>query len=326
MKTISTSSTPVSSEPTEAARLLSGVVPEILYAPEAWSLIRTLKTEYGVAVPDETTLRDLVQRMEGRTLIDEMYAAIRVGPYFRKQRLELALNPGVAYRKRPDRRSAARLSVLLADANGCRYPALLDSLTRQSLDREDYEVILCDVFDCESPRAMRIADTVMVCGQDEHLYNRNAAFNLALTEARGDLVVFCDGDGPLPETTLAEIAARADACATQRLALVNAGGTGRETIHTVVLDRDRAIASGGLDESAYYAGAHSGPYELVARLEGQRWTVAHLDVLPPRPNATAPQRTMAALFRDIWASKFSPYRAMPLRESADIAKLRRQAR
>lgn len=313
--------------PEQAVALLSGVVREILYAPEAWSLIRAISDEHGVAVPDEAALRRLVERMETRTLIDEAYAGIRVGPYFRKQRLDLARNPGLAPHKR-SAREAPRLSVLIADTNGCRHGVLLESLARQTMDRNAFEILYCDVFDRVAPQAMQHADSVMVIGQDEHLYNRNAAFDFALAEARGDIVVFCDGEAPLPETALAAIASEAEVLTTNRLVLINAGGTDRQTIHTVALARRAAIDTGGLDESAYYAGAFSGPYELVERLRGQRWTVRPLDALPAGPSGATTetgQHDISALFRDIWPSKFSPWRGMPLRENAEIMRLRRQA-
>ena len=150
--------------------------------------------------------------MEGRTLIDEMYATIRSGPYYRKQRLDLARNASVAVRKHAERLEPPVLSILLADTNGARYPTLLDALP---VERGRLEVILCDVFDRESPLVTQHADTVIVLGQNEHLYNRNVAFNTALTANTGQMVVFCDGDHPLPAEALAAIADKARACATK---------------------------------------------------------------------------------------------------------------
>ena len=164
----------------------------------------------------------------------------------------------------------------------------------------------------------------MVCGQSEHHYNRNEAFNLALAEAKGVLVVFCAGDGPFPDRVLADIVANADDCTANHTVLVNPNGADRETIHTVALSREAAISVGGLDESAYFAGANSGPYELVARLKGQRWTIRQVDSMPPPEvrETVSPQRAMSTLIREIWPTKFSPYRVMPLRENPELTKLR----
>lgn len=310
-----------------AIALLSKLVYEILYAPEAWALIQSIKSQHKTPVPHETELRNFLEQMEDRTLIDEAYAGIRVGPYFKAQRLQLARNTGLEFPKKSAQQTPAKLSVLLADANGCRYPNLINSLTRQTLDRNAYEIIACDVFDQVAPDMMLHADTVIMCGQSEHLYNRNAAFNFALNEASGSLFVFFDSDTALHEDALAKIIAQAEACQQPHTAFVNAGGVDRDTIHTVVLSREAAIDAGGLDESAYFAGAYSGPYELVGRLEGQRWTIQQLDFLPTAISSDtgAAKHTMSRLFREIWPSKFAPHRALPLRENPDITKQRRKA-
>ena len=146
-------------DPAAAVACLTTVIGEILYAPEAWSLIQSIKTEHKVAVPDEDSLGRLVEQMEGRTLIDEAYAAIRVGPYFRTQRLSLARNSGIEFLKKSERTRPIRLSILLADTNGSRYPKLIESLTRQTLDRDTYEIIVCDVFDHVAPLSANITET-----------------------------------------------------------------------------------------------------------------------------------------------------------------------
>ena len=310
-----------SGDAAQAIASLSEVVREMLYAPEAWSLIQALKSEHGVAVPEEAALRDLVATFEGSTLIDESYAAIRVGPYHRAQCLQLARNTGFEYRKQSDRK-APSVSILLADTNGSRYRTLLASLARQSLDRENFEIILCDVFDCESPLAIQHADTVIVYGQSEHLYNRNAAFNRALIEAKGSFVVFCDADSAFSEDALTAVAA--EACGTTQTALVNPGSNIRENVHTLCLSRERAIDAGGLDESAYLGGVYGGPYELVQRLEAAHWNIQEFEALPAAPDheAAAARFKLPAIIREIWSDKFSPTRVTPLRENPDISSLR----
>jgi tetratricopeptide (TPR) repeat protein len=158
-----------------AIPLLSGAVREILYAPEAWSLLSAIKSEHGLEIPDEPELRRLTERMERRTVIDEGYTGIRRGPLFRHQRLSLATNEGYEIRKSSRRTETPRLSVLLADTNGSRYPRLIRRLARQSLDRGQYEIICGDAFEREGPAMMDCADVVFVFGQNEHLYNRNVA-------------------------------------------------------------------------------------------------------------------------------------------------------
>lgn len=309
--------------PKDAIPILSGVVREILYAPEAWSLIQSLKSDFSLTVPDEAALRDLVSKYEDRTLIDETYAAIRIGPYHRAQRLALARNDGYEYRKKTEPASPAILSILLADTNGSRYRALLESLSRQSLDCASYEIIICDVFDVPSPNALHHADTVIVCGQDENLYNRNAAFNRALVEARGKLVLYCDSDLPLADAALAALVAESDSLADQRTVLVNPGGEYDRDIHTVCLSRANAVAAGGLDETAYLAGAYGGPYELIERLRIANWSLQESAALPSAAVETRREnQVLPGIIREFWPDKFTPDRSLPLRESPDVAALR----
>lgn len=317
-----------SDAPDEAIDLLSGVVGEILYAPEAWSLIQTLKAEYSLAVPGEQALGDLVAKYEDCTLIDDSYLAIRIGPYHRAQRLKLARNKGYEYCKKPEHKAPVALSILLADTNGCRYRALLGSLSEQTIDRSAYEIIVCDVFDFEASHVLRHADTLIVCGQDENLYNRNAAFNRALVEAEGSLVLFCNADVPLPETALAAVVAEVGAFAAEPTVLVNPRGTDRHSIHTVCLTRAQAIAAGGLDETAYLAGAYGGPYELVERLTATDWTIREFAAFPAAStdDAVIGKRPLPDLIREFWPDKFAPDRVLPLRENAEIAMLRASLR
>ena len=125
---------------------------------------------------------------------------------------------------------------------------MLDALP---VERGRLEVILCDVFDRESPLVTQHADTVIVLGQNEHLYNRNVAFNTALTAATGQMVVFCDGDHPLPAEALAAIADKARACATERRVLVNAGGVDRSSIHAIALDSKRILPVSTVQRGCY---------------------------------------------------------------------------
>ena len=313
----------------EAIALLAEIVREILYATEAWSLMQSIKARYSVPIQNEEALGNLVVALEERTLIDESYTETRIGPYSRSQRLTLARNTGIEFVKRSERTTPPRLSVLLADTNGTRYADLLDSLADQTLDRGAYEIILCDVFDVTSPIASEIADKVMRCGQNEYLYNRNAAFNISILEATGAVVLFCNERRALPKDALGSVLERAeDAAANKRTVYVNAGGDtdGRDRICTVALTRDAAIDAGGLSESAYYAGAFSGPHELAARLRARHLPIVPLDFLPgPDMGIDASRHgAIERLYKEIWPSKFSPHRSMPLLENPDIARLRRQ--
>jgi hypothetical protein len=315
-----------------AIPVLSGVVRDMLCAPEAWTLLQAIRNEHGLDIPDEAELHRLADRMERRTIIDEGYVGIRLGPYFRQQRLSLGRNHrGYELRKADERPGGRRLSILLSDTNGSRYPALLDSLSRQTLPRGDFEVICADIFDRESPAAMAQADTVIVFGQNEHLYNRNVGFNTGLILARGDTVAYMDRDVALPDTALADWLALAEAAGPNGVLVNPYGGSADEhSVHTVMLRRDAAIAAGGLDESAYYAGAYSGPHELVPRAQAMGWTLHALEetfgaVAPVASPHGPAAMTLSGLLHDVWPSKFALDRTDPLRTNPDVNPLKSAA-
>ena len=66
----------------QAAALLTGLCAHTLLAAEASSLLKALKNEHNIVVPDGKPIGVL----ESRTVLDSDYEAIRNGPYFRAQR------------------------------------------------------------------------------------------------------------------------------------------------------------------------------------------------------------------------------------------------
>jgi len=311
-----------------AIPVLSRAVQEILYAPEAWTLLQAIKNEYGLEIPEEKTLSPLAHQMERRTVIDEGYIGLRYGPYFRMQRLSLATNTGYEMRKSPAKQTGTpRLSILLSDTNGSRYDSLIRHLERQTLDRQDYEIICSDAFDRESPQMMAKADYVFVYGQNEFLYNRNIGFNTALTMARGKYVVYFDADAELPDNALTEWLQQADSSPDENTVLANPYGdtVDEHSVHTVFMRRESAIAAGGLDESAYYAGAYSGPYEMLQRIAAMQWPIhmlASFDAFQTIGISPDTSMTLSGLLREVWPAKFESDRVQPLRTSFEILQLR----
>ncbi|MEX2618151.1 MAG: glycosyltransferase [Alphaproteobacteria bacterium] len=308
-----------------AIPILTDVVREILFTPEAWSLLQSLKAEHSLDIPAEASLHRLVDRMERRTLIDEAYLAIRYGRYFRAQRLALARNTGYEIRKSPDTPGHPQLSILLADTNGSRYAGLMAGLARQTLDRTAFEIICCDVFDRSTPHMIAGADTVLVFGQSEYLYNRNVGFNTALAQARGRHVIFFNGDADLPETALHDWLGQIGAAGNCQTVFVNrhAGPADSRSIHTVLLRRQAAIMAGGLDESAYHAGAYGGPHDLVQRAGSLQWPLENLSYpgTTPAISKDNSDMTLTGLLRDVWPDKFTATRTEPLRKNPDIARM-----
>lgn len=301
-----------------AAPLLQGLCDHSLLAAEAWSLLEALHHEQGVALPAETATA--IDRLETHTFLDSDYAAIRDGPYFRTQRLDLARNAGHAVLKSHDR--PVRLSVLLADLNGSRYPRLIGALQRQSLSRADFEIVVVDTFDRIAPAMMEHADTVMALGQSEYLYNRNAAFNLALLHARGAVVAFFDSDTDPGEGALDAALVLAEGRNDDAFMLVNTGGEhpDRGNLHFLSLPRARALRFGGLDESPYRAAGLGGPYELAQRLRTGGTDLAVLSDIGAREKTSGGD--MEALLRDLGPYAFSGARRLPNRENPAVRKLR----
>jgi hypothetical protein len=107
--------------------------------------------------------------------------------------------------------------------------------------------------------------------------------------------------------------------------VVNAGGNkgARDAVHAAALRRDNAILAGGLDESAYHAGFHSGPYELVQRLKQRGTELRCLDALPPATGERGGEG-LNSLLGEVWPDKFTPERTAPLRENPKITALRQR--
>lgn len=317
---------PASAE--SAVAMLRVLAQESMYAIEAWSLLNALKQQRGLDIPDEDALRQAMERLESHTVLDEDYRSLRYSPYFQAQRLGLARSNNVAILKERNKQNGenVRLSVLLADLNGSRYEDLLETLSSQTLPRDQFEIICADVFDRPSPRMMDAADLVLACGQSEYLYNRNVAFNFALLEAKGDVVVIFDRATELAPDTLENITKSLSKNGTSRLALTNRGATERDRfhLHVLALRQHDLMLAAGLDESAYYGGALSGPHELARRLERQRFRLQEIDGVPPANAGTIPEtaNTLEFLMRDLWPDKFSPLRGNAIRSNRDIEKRR----
>jgi hypothetical protein len=309
-----------------AIPILAQVVEEITYGPEAWSLMQAIKKDHDLTIPREATLRKLIEKFESVSLIDEPYLAIRTGPYFQAQRLSLALNEGYEIRKHEPRAGPLRLSILLADTNGARYADLVESLSRQSFDRASFEIICCDVFDRNTPHMMHHADTHIVIGQNENLYNRNSAFNIALARAQGDIVAFFDADVALSETALAEILSAAEKFDHGNWVFVNSASDNhaREAVHMAVLRKSKAISAAGLDESAYRAGRFSGPYELVERLQRLGFELRYLECVPAASQkaGASGKWNLPDFIAENWPMVAASERTAPVRENSEIARLR----
>ena len=307
-----------------AVTLLSELARKSMFAIEAWALLQTLRQRYALQTPDEPRTQAAIERLESRTVLDEDYRSVRYSPYFRAQRLELSPDETIAIVKDRDHREGppVRVSILLADLNGCRYGPLVDALDSQTLPRDQYEVIYVDAFDRPSPHMADFADLVLACGQCEYLYNRNVAFNFGLARASGDIVAFFDRTTELVPDALAQIVESLSNADTKRLALRNLGAAkfDRWHLHFLAMRREAALLAGGLDESAFYGGALGGPHELAKRLASRGFEIEECCHVAPMTFENVPDAamTLEALMRDFWPDKFSPLRGNTLRSSPEI--------
>ena len=300
----------------QAAALLRDLANRSLLAAEAASLLQAVKLEHGIEIPDLAPIR----KLETHTLLDSDHEAIRNGPYFRSQRLALARNGGHDVLRRA--KTPVALSVLLADANGSRYRNLARALEGQSLSRSAFEIVAVDVFDRVSPGLLRTADTVVALGQNEYLYNRNAAFNVGLAQANGRTVILFDRDGALEADFLRRLLQTFEGRDDGAFMAVNRGGltADRRGVACLALARTRALRAGGLDESPYRSAGLGGPYELAQRLSADRPETAVLDGFDAEP--VAEERDIEPLLRDLSPYAFSAARRLPRNENPAIQALR----
>ena len=215
--------------------------------------------------------------------------------------------------------------MLLADLNGSRYPRLIAALQRQTIARDDFETVVVDAFDRIAPQILEHADTVIALGQSEYLFNRNAAFNVAIARAHGPLVALFDQDVEPEPQTLEKLIAMFEGRGKDTLMVVNRDALlfDRDRLHFLALTRARILQAGGLDESPYRAGGLGGPYELAQRMQTHYADVQFLDgVSAEMDEMAAASSDIVPLLRDLWPYEFSPARRLPRDESPAIRALR----
>lgn len=101
------------------------------------------------------------------------------------------------------------ISVVVPARNGARsLPALLDSLARQTLSRERFEVVVVD--NASSDRTAEIARAAGAVVVSEPLPNRSRARNRGIEAARAPRVAFTDADCVASPRWLEELLACAD--------------------------------------------------------------------------------------------------------------------
>jgi len=276
----------------------------------------------------------------------------------------------VRIHKSNERQSAPLVSIILLDWSCRERFHAVDWLNRQTVPREQYELIWVELFDRVVPRAIESADALITCNQ-VGTYHKHKGYNAGLLQSRGLVTTVCDSDAVFPSDFIASIINsfqlgsgepeplvlmhyewRTDSEYPNELA--NIDGLSRFKWHDlwpnvgacVSVRRMDAIRFGGFDEHSSYQGFICGPYDLAWRLVNAGlpevwhdaavalWHFAHpAPYFDPRLfsfsnlrrwfEITYPHCEYHALTA---VEAFSTGRVLPLRENAEVHKLRMSLR
>jgi len=80
----------------------------------------------------------------------------------------------------------------------------LDWLAKQTVPKEQYELIWVELFDRVVPQALDGADALITCGQ-KGMYHKHKGYNVALLESRGKIITVCDSDAVFPPNFIESI-------------------------------------------------------------------------------------------------------------------------
>jgi hypothetical protein len=304
--------------------LLKELATNSLQTIDAWSLLQSIEKDHGLPSPVQPDVKTALERLENQTLSDADYAAIRYGTYFQAQRLDLARNDGIKILKESSVPTPI-ISILFVDLNGARSRQLLSALEHQDIDRDAFEIVSAEIFERASPHVIQIADTILLCGQTDYLYNKNVAFNAALIKARGEFIFIVDDDVALPPEALGEIIQLFRANNRPSLAAWNTGANpdAPESVYGLALRREQAIAFGGLDEGPYYEGHAGGPGELAQRLAGKGFDISSLSHLPPKsPKRLVSQAMHTDILQNLSPFEHSAKYQLPIHENPGIRHMR----
>lgn len=308
----------------DAVPLLENLATNSLQVIDASSLLQSIESDHDLPSPRRPGVTVAVERLKNQTFSDADYAAIRYSAYFQAQRLDLARNNGVKVLKEPSVPTPT-ISILFADLNGGCSRKLNAALERQDIPRDAFEIISAEVFERASPHVMSVADTILLCGQTDFLYNKNVAFNATLMNARGEIVLIIDDDIALPPGALSDIIQFFRANDRPTIAVTNTGANpgAPESLYGLALRREQAVAFGGLDEGPYYTGRAGGPAELAQRLQSKGFEISTLPCLPQHSNTRlVSQAKRASILQELSPFEHSGKYQLPIHENPEIRQMR----
>src|SRR5438093_2434465 len=192
----------------------------------------------------------------------------------------------VTVHKKNSGSKAPLISVILLDWSCRERFHALDWLAKQTVPREQYELIWVELFDRVVTQALDGADVLITCGQ-KGTYHKHRGYNIALLESRGKIITVCDSDAVFPPNFIESIITsfRASDGDAERLVLMHyewrtdaeypALLTRMEDLSAfqwkelwpnvgacVSVQRIDAVRFGGFDEHPSYRGFICGPYDL----------------------------------------------------------------
>jgi len=90
-----------------------------------------------------------------------------------------------------------RLSIVLLDWNCRERFEALGWLAKQTVPRDQYELIWVELYDRVVPEVMEGADVLICCNQ-KGVYHKHVGYNIGMLQARGELITICDSDAVFP--------------------------------------------------------------------------------------------------------------------------------
>ena len=117
--------------------------------------------------------------------------------------MQTSLGP-VTIHKRNDRPQPPLVSLILLDWSCRERFHALDWLQKQTVPREQYEVMWVELFDRVVPQVIQGADVVITCGQ-KGSYHKHKGYNIGLLQSRGQVITVCDSDAVFPPNFIESI-------------------------------------------------------------------------------------------------------------------------
>jgi|GEM_PF-1277838 len=102
------------------------------------------------------------------------------------------------------RTQAVKVSIVLLDWSCRERFHALDWLEKQTVSRDQYQIVWVELFDRVARQAMDKADVVISCHQ-KGMYHKHQGYNMGVLHSAGTVVTVCDSDAVFPEDFVASI-------------------------------------------------------------------------------------------------------------------------